>query len=85
MKHLIMGNKNYSSRSLRPWLLMKEKGRPFKGTRILLYFEGSFEALSKYSPSGEVPVLIDGDTVVWDSLSICEYINEDMPRCWMLV
>lgn len=84
MKHLIIGNKNYSSWSLRPWLLMKEKGVSFKETKIPLYIEGSKEELVKYSPSGKVPALIDGDITIWDSLSICEYINEEYPdiSCW---
>ena len=81
---LIIGNKNYSSWSLRPWLLMKEKGVSFDEIKIPLYIEGSKEALMKYSPSGKVPALIDSDVTVWDSLSICEYINDKYPDlgCW---
>lgn len=84
MKHLIIGNKNYSSWSLRPWLLMKEKGISFKETKIPLYIEGSEEELLKYSSSGKVPALLDGEITVWDSLSICEYVNEEYPDigCW---
>ena len=84
MNHLIIGNKNYSSWSLRPWLLLKEKGISFEETKIPLYIEGSKEQLLKYSPSGKVPALTHDGTTVWDSLAICEYISELYPEkgCW---
>ncbi len=84
MNRLIIGNKNYSSWSLRPWLLLKVKGIPFKETRIPLYQEGSEKALLQYSPSGKVPVFVDNGFTVWDSLAICEYIADCYPekRCW---
>ncbi|MFA7241643.1 MAG: glutathione S-transferase family protein [Sulfuricellaceae bacterium] len=73
---LVIGNKNYSSWSLRPWLFMKHHGLAFDEILIPLYAEGSPAALRKYSPSGLVPLLIDGDLKVWDSLAICEYVSE---------
>lgn len=77
---LIIGNKNYSSWSLRPWLLLKHFDIPFKEVYIPLYGEGSKEAMAKWCPSGLVPTLRDGDLAVWDSLSICEYLNELFPE-----
>lgn len=73
---LVIGNKNYSSWSLRPWLFMKKSGVPFEEIRIPLYQPGSAEKLREYSPSGLVPLLLDGDLSVWDSLAICEYVSE---------
>ncbi len=81
---LVIGNKNYSSWSLRPWLLMTVKGIEFDEVRIPLYQQSSRAALLARSPSGKVPILQDGTTVVWDSLAICEYIAERWPEhdCW---
>jgi glutathione S-transferase len=77
---LVIGNKNYSSWSLRPWLLMKQAGLAFEEIRIPLY-EGSYkDAIRKYSASGKVPALIDGDLAVWDSLAISEYLAEQHPE-----
>jgi glutathione S-transferase len=73
---LIIGNKNYSSWSLRPWLLMKHFDIVFSETRIPLYTDSTDTALSVYFSNGKVPVLIDGDLTVWDSLAICEYLSE---------
>lgn len=72
---LIIGNKNYSSWSLRPWLLLSVHGIPFEEIRIPLYRDDTHEALSVYTDAGKVPVLHDGDLVVWDSLAICEYVS----------
>ena len=66
---LIIGNKNYSSWSLRPWLAMKVAGIPFDEKVIPLYEPGSREQVLKYSPAGKVPVLIDGDQHIWESLA----------------
>ncbi len=77
---LIIGNKNYSSWSLRPWLLMSHGGIPFDEIRIPLYRADSAEALERLSPSRLVPALHDGDLRIWDSLAICEYINERFPE-----
>lgn len=77
---LIIGNKNYSSWSLRPWLVLKQAGIPFHEVRIPLYTPDSRPQLLKYSPSGKVPALIDGDVTVWESLAICEYLAERFPE-----
>ncbi len=73
---LVIGNKNYSSWSLRPWLLMRHLGLPFREVRIPLYTPESKAQIVQHSPSGKVPCLIDGGLVVWDSLAICEYLAE---------
>ena len=77
---LILGNKNYSSWSLRPWIAMKVAGIPFEEVVIPLY-EGDWKAqVAKYTPSGKVPVLIDGDATVWESLAILEHLAEKFPQ-----
>ena len=76
---LVVGNKNYSSWSLRPWLLMKQFNLSFEEIRIPLYQEDSQAALERLSPSALVPVLVNGDLTVWDSLAICEYLDELYP------
>jgi glutathione S-transferase len=82
MYTLYIGNKNYSSWSLRPWVLMKVKGIAFREERIPLYQEGSREALDRIAPAGKVPVLRDGDAVVWDSLAIVDHLAERHPGLW---
>lgn len=78
---LFIANKNYSSWSLRPWLLMTELHIPF--TEKLIPFEESNHANFKtFAPSAKVPCLHDTDTVVWDSLAIIEYLAEKNPRVW---
>src|SRR6267142_2363138 len=79
---LVIGNKNYSSWSLRPWLAMKVLGLAFDEVRIPLYGPGSKEQILRYSPAGRVPILRDGDTVVWDSLAILEYLAERHRQLW---
>ena len=79
---LVIGNKNYSSWSLRPWLAMRVAGIPFAEHRIPLYGPGSKDQILVYSPAGKVPCLADGDLRVWDSLSICEYLAEKHPGLW---
>jgi glutathione S-transferase len=76
---LVIGNKNYSSWSLRAWLLMRQAGLPFREVRIALYTQESKAEIGKHSPSGKVPVLLDGALAVWDSLAICEYLAERHP------
>ncbi len=76
---IYLGNKNYASWSLRAWLALKATGEAFDEVVIPLYQPGSRETLLKYSPSGRVPALHHGDTVVWDSLAICEYLAEAFP------
>ena len=81
---LVIGNKNYSSWSLRPWLALRMAGLDFEEVRIPLYEPGSHDAILRHSPAGRVPVLHDGDVTVWDSLAICEYVAELAPqaRLW---
>ena len=76
---LIIGNKNYSSWSFRPWIAMKVAGIPFDEEVISLYVDGSRELILQHSPAGKVPILIDGDTRVWESLAILEYLAEKFP------
>ena len=73
---LVIANKNYSSWSMRPWVLMMHFEIAFE--ERLLYLETpEFKAsIGEYSPTGKVPVLIDDGLTVWDSLAICEYVNE---------
>ncbi|MBW8368510.1 MAG: glutathione S-transferase family protein [Arenimonas sp.] len=73
---LVIGNKNYSSWSLRPWLLLRHYGVAFDEVRLLLDTPGFAAQVARWSPSRRVPALHDGDLVVWDSLAICEYANE---------
>lgn len=78
MLKLVIGNKNLSSWSLRPWLLLKHLNLPFNQITLLLDTPEFKPQLGQYSPAGRVPVLIDGDLRIWDSLAIAEYLNE---RC----
>ena len=77
--HLIIGNKNYSSWSLRPWIALKAAGIPFTETVIAIYVPGSKEKLLAHSPAGKVPILIDGDDTIWESLAILEHLAERFP------
>ena len=77
---LVIGNKNYSSWSLRPWLLLRQAGIPFSEVRIPLYTPESKVLILAYSPAGKVPVLLDDTLRVWDSLAICEYVAERFPQ-----
>ena len=78
---LYIANKNYSSWSLRPWLLMTELGMRFN--EQLVPFEASNHAnFSAFSPNAKVPCLHDNGTVVWDSLAIIEYLAEQHPGVW---
>ncbi len=76
---LVIGNKAYSSWSLRPWLVLRHLGLDFTEIRVPLYVHGYKEELLKYAPSGKVPILRHGAVTVWDSLSICEYLAECFP------
>lgn len=82
MMKLVIGDRNYSSWSLRPWLMLKQAGLPFEAIPIRLREAGTKAEILKYSPSGKVPCLIDGATVVWDSLAIGEYLAEQVPTLW---
>jgi glutathione S-transferase len=76
---LVIGNKAYSSWSLRPWLLLRESGIPFQEILIPLYQADSPRQIRERSPSGRVPALLDGGATIWDSLAICEYVAEKFP------
>ncbi|MBF9194610.1 glutathione S-transferase family protein [Microvirga terrestris] len=76
MPTLVIANKCYSSWSLRPWLLMKQLGVAFDEISIPLDLPDTKEKVLKHSPAGKVPILIDGDVTVWESISIMEYIGE---------
>jgi len=77
---IYLGNKNYSSWSLRAWLALKHTTVAFDEVVIPLYESGSRETILKYSPSGRVPALHSGNTTVWESLAICEYLAESFPN-----
>ena len=77
---LTIGNKAYSSWSLRPWLLMKHAGIAFTESRISLYEPGAKQRILQRSAAGKVPVLRDGALTIWDSLAIAEYLAEKFPR-----
>jgi glutathione S-transferase len=79
---LVIGNKNYSSWSLRPWLAARHAGIAFDEICIALYTPESAAQIQQYSPSGKVPVWCEGDVLVWDSLAICEYLAERAPALW---
>jgi glutathione S-transferase len=79
---LYIANKNYSSWSLRPWVLMRECGIDFE-EKLTPFGQGSnWDAFRAFSPSGKVPCLQDGDTTVWDSLAIAEYLAERHAGVW---
>ena len=82
MLRLFIGNKNYSSWSLRPWLLMKALGIPFEECLVPFGLSAAAGGFKSFSPTGRVPCLTDGARTVWDSLAIAEYLAEDFPRVW---
>lgn len=77
---LVIGNKNWSSWSLRPWLAMRRAGIPFEEINVQLRQPDTKAEILKYSPSGHVPLLIDGAFKVWDSLAILEYLADAHPE-----
>jgi glutathione S-transferase len=77
---LVIGNKNYSSWSMRPWLLMRQQCIEFDEVQIPLRQPDSLERKLAYSPAGKVPILLDGDLRIWDSLAIVEYLAEKFPE-----
>jgi glutathione S-transferase len=76
---LVIGSKNYSSWSMRPWVVLKAFHIPFEEILIALDQPDTGNRIAEFSSAGRVPVLIDGDTTVWDSLAICEYAAEQFP------
>jgi glutathione S-transferase len=82
MYSLYIANKNYSSWSLRPWVLLRERGIEFEEKLVPFETGSSWKAFRRFSPSGKVPCLVDDGTVVWDSLAIAEYVAERHPGVW---
>jgi len=82
MYELFIGNKNYSSWSLRPWLLMRALEIPFEERLVQFSEESNWTKFRAFAPNGLVPCLHDGETVVWDSLAIAEYLAERHPGVW---
>ena len=76
---LYIGNRNYSSWSMRAWLVARLSGLPFTTGLVPLYTEESAARIAAVSPSGLLPCLHDGDARIWDSLAITEYLNERLP------
>ncbi|MEM9006709.1 MAG: glutathione S-transferase family protein [Cyanobacteria bacterium P01_F01_bin.86] len=76
---LVIGNKNYSSWSLRAWLYLKESQLPFEEVRLSMFTKQWQEEITQYTPAGRVPVLIDDAITVWDSIAIMEYVRENYP------
>lgn len=81
---LVIGNKNYSSWSLRAWLALRATGAPFREVKVLLDRPDTAQNILRHSPAGRVPVLEEGPVVVWESLAICEHLAERFPaaRLW---
>lgn len=77
---LVIGNKNISSWSFRPWILLKQNGIPFREVPLKLFTPEYAAVIGIHSPSGKVPVLHDEDLQVWDTLSIAEYLAEKFPE-----
>ncbi|MCL2894956.1 glutathione S-transferase family protein [Brenneria tiliae] len=82
MYQLYIANKNYSSWSLRPWVLLQALSIPFAEKLVTFVSAGANPAFKAFSPSAKVPCLIDGDTTVWDSLAITEYLAERHKEVW---
>ena len=82
MLKLVIGNKNYSSWSMRPWLALRANNIPFEEVVIPLYTDNPADKarILSFSDAGKVPALVDGDVTVWDSLSIIEYLAEKFPQ-----
>ena len=87
MYQLYIANKNYSSWSLRPWVLMKTLDIPF-AEQLVPFADGtsgaSRDRFRAFSPTGKVPCMVDGATAVWESLGIVEYLAERHPGVWPL-
>lgn len=79
---LVIGNRNYSSWSMRPWLVLRHLGIDFEEVRVPLYTGDYKQRLLEHSPAGKVPIYRDGDATVWESLAICEHLAESHPSLW---
>lgn len=79
---LVIGNRNYSSWSLRPWFLLRQLGLPFAEERIALDQPDTKARILARSPAGRVPVLIEDDLIVWESLAIIEHVAESCAAVW---
>jgi glutathione S-transferase len=77
---LVIGNKNYSSWSMRPWVAAVAAGIPFTEVRVLLDKPETAAEIARFSAAGRVPVLLAGEMTIWDSLAICEYLAEQFPE-----
>ena len=77
---LVIGTRKWSTWSLRPWLVLKRAGVSFDEILVALRSTDTAENLAPYSPGGQCPVLFDGELTVWDSLAICEYLNDKLPE-----
>src|SRR5881394_1381407 len=78
---LVIGNKNYSSWSMRPWLALRANNIEFEEIFVPLYTgPEDKQRILDFTPSGKVPALVDGDVTVWDSLAIIEYVAERFPQ-----
>ena len=82
MYQLYIANKNYSSWSLRPWLLMRQLEIPFEEQLVTFEEGGSWDKFRSFAPNGLVPCLVEDGTAVWDSLAIVEYLAETYPQVW---
>jgi glutathione S-transferase len=82
MYQLHITNKNYSSWSLRPWLLLRHLNIPFAEQTHPFPETSVWETFRHFSPNGRVPCLVDGERTIWDSLAITEYVAEDHPAVW---
>src|SRR3954453_15380588 len=76
MPTLVIANKLYSSWSLRPWLLLRQLGIAFDEVLVQLHRPETAAEIARYSPAGKVPVLVDGDATVWESIAILEHVDE---------
>ena len=82
MYQLYIANKNYSSWSVRPWVLMHELGIAFEEKRVTFGDAAAWNAYRTVSPTGKVPCLVDDTRIIWDSLAIVEYLAERHPGVW---
>ena len=79
---LVVGSRNLSSWSLRPWLALRQGGVPFDEEVVPLDRPDTAQRIARWSPSGRLPVLVVDDVPVWDSLAICELAAELAPDLW---